>query len=288
MTMSLGQPDASPAADGTAKPTSPETTSSRVRRTAVGLLTSAIPPVIGIVVLVAIWQLCVSAFDLEEYVLPSPGKVFHQFTKNFSTLWEGVRVTGVEVLYGFVISIGLGLPLGVILAKVTVLRRMFYPLIVVAQIVPKIAFGPVMIVWFGFGSTPKIALIVLLAFFPIMISAMTGVEASDREFKVLARALGLGPLATFRKIDLPQALPSVFSGLKVSITLAVIGAVVAEFLTSESGIGHQILVAQGNVDTALMFAALIALTLMGLVFYAVLEVCEYFFLSWHRQARIAS
>ncbi|MGH3403354.1 MAG: ABC transporter permease [Streptosporangiaceae bacterium] len=169
---------------------------------------------------------------------------------------------------------------GVALGESRTLRQALYPLIVIAQIVPEVALGPLMIVWFGRGLTAKVVFIVLLSFLPIIVNTMVGVASASVDFRTLAQSVGLTPLATLRKVTLPQALPSIFAGLKIGITLAVIGAVVGEFITAQAGLGFLILTAQGEVDTPLLFAAIFVLTAMGLVFYAAVALVEQVTTPW--------
>jgi NitT/TauT family transport system permease protein len=148
------------------------------------------------------------------------------------------------------------------------------PLLVSSQAMPKVAVAPLFLVWFGFGLLPKVLIAFLIAFFPIVISTVVGLAAIEQEKIHLARSMGLGTVATFFKIRLPSALPSVFGGLKISITLAVVGAVVGEFVGGDAGLGYLLMVANGNIDTPLLFAGLIALTVQGVALYFLVELAE--------------
>lgn len=253
-----------------------------VRAPVVKLLWTAGPPALVLVAAVVAWYLAVRLFDIKEYILPTPGKVWHSGVTNGSVLWDSVEVTGKEVVVGFLFSIALALPLGVALGQSALLQRVLVPLLVIAQIVPKVALAPLMIVWFGLDLTAKVIFVVLLSFFPIIVNTMVGVASASSDFRRLARSVGLGRWAALFKVTLPQALPSVFAGLKIGITLAVIGAVVAEFITSQAGLGFLILTAQGQVDTPLLFAAIFVLTAMGLVLYAVVSLIEWTTMPWNR------
>jgi NitT/TauT family transport system permease protein len=144
-----------------------------------------------------------------------------------------------------------------------------------SQAIPKVAIAPLLLVWFGFGLIPKVLVAFLIAFFPIVISTAVGLASIEQEKIYLARSMGLSAAATFFKIRLPNALPSIFAGLKISITLAVVGAVVGEFVGGEAGLGYMLMVANGSMDTPLLFAGLIALTIQGVVLYALVEWAEY-------------
>jgi NitT/TauT family transport system permease protein len=248
-----------------------------------GFVRSVLPPCIAIAAAVLLWYLAIELFDIKEYLLPLPGSVWHSGYVNASILWDALKVTGHEVVVGFAFSLLLAIPLGVALGESAVLQRFLVPLLVIAQIVPKVALAPLMIVWFGLGITSKIIFIMLLSFFPVIVNTMVGVASASTDFRRLAQSVGLGPWATLRKVTLPQALPSMFAGLKIGITLAVIGAVVAEFITSQSGLGFLILTAQGQVDTALLFAAIFVLTAMGLVLYGIVSAAEWLTMPWNRR-----
>jgi NitT/TauT family transport system permease protein len=153
--------------------------------------------------------------------------------------------------------------------------RTVLPLLISSQAIPKVAIAPLLLVWFGFGLFPKVLIAFLIAFFPVVISTAVGLSSIEPEKIYLARSMGLGATATFFKIRLPNALPSIFAGLKISITLAVVGAVVGEFVGGEAGLGYMLMVANGSMDTPLLFAGLIALTVQGVVLYALVEWAEY-------------
>jgi NitT/TauT family transport system permease protein len=185
---------------------------------------------------------------------------------------------------GFVLSIAVGVPLALATFLWPAFARSVYPLLVSSQAVPKMAVAPLFIVWFGFGLLPKVLIAFLIAFFPIVISTVVGLAAIEPEKIHLARSMGLGAAATFFKIRLPNALPSIFGGLKVAITLAVVGAVVGEFIGGDAGLGYVLMSANGSMDTALLFAGLIGLTVIGVVFYLLIELAERLALPWRSSA----
>jgi NitT/TauT family transport system permease protein len=153
--------------------------------------------------------------------------------------------------------------------------RSILPLLISSQAIPKVAVAPLLLVWFGFGLLPKVLIAFLIAFFPIVISTAVGLASIEQEKIHLARSMGLGASATFFKIRLPNALPSIFGGLKISIALAVVGAVVGEFVGGDAGLGYLLMVANGSMDTPLLFAGLVGLTIQGVVLYTLVEWAEY-------------
>ena len=160
-----------------------------------------------------------------------------------------------------------------------------YPLLVFSQSIPKIAVAPLFVVWFGFGIVPKVIAAFLLGFFPVVVSTVMGFKSVEQDMVDLARSMGSTRLQMFFKISLPQALPAIFSGMKVSITLAVVGAVVGEFVGSNSGIGYLLQKANGNFDLPLMFAALVVLSMIGVILFVVIDVVERLMIPWHASQR---
>jgi NitT/TauT family transport system permease protein len=160
-----------------------------------------------------------------------------------------------------------------------------YPIILFAQVIPKIAIAPLFVVWLGFGLEPKIWVAVLMAFFPIVVSGMAGLRSVDPEILELTSTMGANPFKTFLKVRLPASLPQLFSGLKVAATLAVTGAVVGEFVGANEGLGYVILQANGNIDTAMLFAALIIMSLLGILLFAIIQIAEWFLVPWQASRR---
>ena len=188
-----------------------------------------------------------------------------------------------EALAGFVLSIVVAIPLAVLLVSSTLVSKAVYPLLVITQAVPKIAIAPVLLLIFGAGTEPKVILCFLSAFFPILISAATGLAATPEELIDLSRSYRAGALKTFVKIRFPMALPHIFSGLKVAITLAVTGAVVAEFVASDQGLGYIILSATSYWKSALAFGAMILLSLMAIILFGAVWLAERLLCPWYSQ-----
>ncbi len=196
-------------------------------------------------------------------------------------------VTTKEILLGYLLSIVVGIPLALAIFLWPAFARSVYPLLVASQAVPKTAIAPLFVIWFGFGLVPKVLVAFLIAFFAIVINTVVGLESVQPEKIYLARSMGLSPLATFLKIRLPQALPAIFGGLKVAITLAVVGAVVGEFVGSDSGLGYLLLQATGSLDSPLLFAGFVPLTLIGAGLFLLIELIEWLAIPWHTSQRRA-
>ncbi|GMU71874.1 MAG: hypothetical protein AMXMBFR42_13330 [Burkholderiales bacterium] len=185
------------------------------------------------------------------------------------------------IVVGYAIAVVVSIPLALLIAFSRFVQTTLYPLLVVFQIIPKIAVAPLFIVWFGFGFMPKVMLVFLLSFFPIVISAIAGFRSLDADVEDFARSTGAGAWRMFFKIRLPQSLPSIFTGLKVGAAMAATAAVVAEFVGSDSGLGYLILEYNGFIETAKVFAAIILLSLAGLAIYYLVEAVERLAIPWH-------
>lgn len=231
-------------------------------------------PLASVVVFVGLWDVVVRLFDINPFVLPSPMQVWHALVTWRSTLLDYSRVTIVETLFGFGCAVGIGVPIGMLLAFSARARAAVYPLLVASQMVPKVALAPIFLVWFGVGLTSKVTIAFLVAFFPIVVSTTLGMTQVDPDMVRLLRSMRASPLQTFLRLRLPTALPSLFAGLKVAMTLAVVGAIVGEFVGADTGLGYFILYQTGQLSTAAVYAGLVVVTLMGVVLYFALEVLE--------------
>ncbi|WP_019631476.1 ABC transporter permease [Actinomadura atramentaria] len=228
----------------------------------------------------------VTALDLvEDYLVPSPGATLELLGDKAGYISHHGWVTTYETLLGFLIAVVVGVAAAVVMVYSATVERTLYPILLFAQVIPKIAIAPLFVVWLGFGIGPKIIVAVLIAFFPVVISMVAGLKAVDPEMIELSATMGAGPLDTFAKIRLPASLPHLFSGLKVAVTLAVTGAVVGEFVGSNEGLGYVILQANGNLDTPMLFAGLLVMSAIGVVLFAVVEIAEKLLLPWHASRR---
>jgi NitT/TauT family transport system permease protein len=241
------------------------------------------PATITAVALVTVWELAVRVRDIPRYLLPAPSVIFGYFLENSGLIWTNAVETGKVVLYGFLISAAIGVPLGIAIVEWRPFARTIYPLLVATQTFPKLAIAPLFIVWFGYGLVPKLLLVFLVAFFPIIIDTSVGLHSVRSETILLARSIGMGYIQTFFKVRIPQGLPSIFGGLKIGVTLAVVGAVVAEFLGAQAGLGHLIIVSTGVVNTPLLFSALLGLVLLGMAFYLLISVLESLAIRWRTE-----
>lgn len=242
-------------------------------------------PILAIAVGIGLWELFVRAAGIKPYILPAPSVVILELVDQASNIFNHSLVTGWEIILGFLLSVIVGIPLGMGIYYSKFLERIFYPVLVASQTIPKIAIAPLLVIWFGFGLLPKIVVSFLIAFFPIVIDTVVGLKQTQPEMIYLVRSMGANRTQTFLKISLPNALPNIFGGLKVAITLAVVGAVVGEFIAADKGLGYLLVVANGYLDTPLMFAGIIALSLLGIVFFFIIEILERVFVPWRTGAQ---
>ncbi|MCX0274957.1 ABC transporter permease [Nocardia zapadnayensis] len=242
-------------------------------------------PLALVAALVVAWW-AVTEFELvEPYILPSPADTWRTAADNSAYLLQNTWVTTYETVVGFVIAALIGEAVALVMIYSRGIERTMYPLILFAQVIPKIAIAPLFIVWLGFGTSPKILVAVLMAFFPIVIAGMAGLRSVDPEILELTSTMGASNWKTFVKVRFPASLPQLMSGLKIAATLAVTGAVVGEFVGANEGLGYVILQANGNIDTAMLFAALIIMSVLGIILFAIIEIAEQFLIPWHASRR---
>lgn len=251
-------------------------------------LLSAISPAFWtLVVLIVVWELWVRIADTPVYILPAPTRIAEEFIKHWPRLLVNAGYTVSEVLIGFLFAVAIGIPLAVLVTYSRWAERGVYPLIVASQTIPKVAIAPLLLAWFGYGLTPKIVIVVLLSFFPIVINSVVGLKSSSAEMLYLAKSMGATGWQTFWKFRLPQALPYIFAGLKLATVLSVIGAIVAEFIGADRGLGYIIVVAGSSFDIARQFSAIIMISAIGMIFFAIIERLERLVVPWKTTHTIA-
>jgi NitT/TauT family transport system permease protein len=235
-----------------------------------------------------VWWLAAEREWVAPYLVPAPADVWDKIVTEWGSLMHHSYVTLYETVIGFLLATALGVGTAVLIAYSRTMDKALYPIVLFAQVIPKIAIAPLLVVWFGNGLAPKIILAVLIAFFPVVISGVAGLRSTDPELLELSATMGASRWKTFRKIRFPNALPHLMAGLKVAVTLAVVGAVVGEFVGAGEGLGYVLLLANGNLDAALLFAALILMSLIGILLFVVVEVAEALLIPWHASRRSAT
>ncbi|MEV5767477.1 ABC transporter permease [Micromonospora sp. NPDC052213] len=248
-----------------------------VRPAAVGL------PLLGALIALIVWWLVTSVLELVHPAsLPPPQAVWRSLTTSADVLLPALGVTTLLTLVGFLLSAVAGVLIGMALAASRRVERMFAPLLVAVNAVPKIALGPLLVVSVGWGEKPILTMVFLLCFFPIVLSTATGLTTTPADLAELARSLNASWWQAFRKVRFPAALPQVFVGLKVAMPLAAIGAVIGEFYSDKPGLGYQILQYNGIGDTATAWAAIVLIALMSILLYSALSLVERLALPWVR------
>ena len=255
---------------------------------ALAALADRLTPLIALAAFLAVWEAAVRLGNIPSFLLPAPTTIWASIMANLPALVRHSLVTLLETLAGFGLSLAIGIPLAVLIVYSRVFDRILYPMLVASQAVPKVALAPILLVSLGYGIMPKVIVALLIAFFPVVVNTVTGLASVDRDTLKLLRSMGASRLDVFVKVRFPHAVPSMIAGFKVAIALAVVGAVVGEFVGSRSGLGYFMLLATGNFDTALVFACVVMLTIMGIVLFYTVGLLEIVLGRWNRAARIAA
>lgn len=246
-------------------------------------IATAFWPVMVMAAILLVWEATVRILGVRSIILPTPSKIVEVMIERhdliLTHLWPSLYLT----ILGFALSVVGGVFVAILITYSEVIRRGFYPVLIVSQVVPKIAIAPLFIVWFGTGATSCVLLAFLIAFFPMTINATMGFQSVDEDIYKMARAFMGSRWQIFWKIRMPHALPYIFGGMKISITLAIIGVIVSEFVASQQGIGYLIKLSGGLLDTPLMMAAILALSIGGLVLYWIIVEVERRAVYWQAQ-----
>jgi NitT/TauT family transport system permease protein len=238
----------------------------------IGSLRAALEPVAVFIVLAVLWEWAVDIFAIKPYLLPALSSVLRSLWHNRMMLLEQALVTGGEIVLGYAAAVIGGVLMALAIFGWPLAYRMFYPVLVVFQGLPKIALAPLMIVWVGYGTSSKVLMAFLFAFFPVMIMTLGGLAGTPEHLVEHFRAIRASSWTMFRRLRLPAALPSIMDGCKTAMPLAVIGAIVGEFVGSQRGLGYLILESNAQARTDLLFAALVAISLLAGLLYWAIEV----------------
>ena len=222
-----------------------------------------------LIFLIAGWELFCRTSGVSALVIPAPSAVTELLWEGLTTgfLWPHIWITTIEMALGLALGCAIGFLCGVVLGETEFLRRLLWPYILASQVVPKLALGPLFIVWFGFGMTSTVVITALICFFPLLENTLTGIHHIDPQKRELFRMLGATRLQTLLRLKIPAGLPVIMAGVRVAVVLALVGAVVGEFIGGRSGLGASIIAAQGMMDSTLMFALFIIITALGMIFY---------------------
>ena len=247
-------------------------------------LTYVAAPIVLLLVLLATWEGAVWLFDLPRYILPAPSRIAASFVSHFPSLLHHASVTLAEIVLGLLLG-GLGgfaLAVGVFYSPI--LERALYPLIIASQMIPVFAIAPLLIVWMGYGLWPKATVAALIGFFPVVVNASNGLRAPNEESVELFRSLGATRWQIFRKLRFPASLPTLFAGLKVAVTLCVVGATIGEWVGAHQGLGYLMLQSNALLRVDLVFAAILMLSILGLLLFGGLRIIERRVFRWRRSS----
>ena len=204
--------------------------------------------------LVVVWEVCVRTMSIPDWQLPPPSSIILELVVSIDLLWEHTIVTVLEIAIGFAISLVVGLVLSAGIAYSSLLQRSIYPIVISSQTVPIIAIAPLLLIWVGYGLAPKVIIVAIICFYPIVVNTVDGLKAIDPDMVNMMRALGATKLEVFRKLQIPTALPFIFSGIKISISVSVIAAVIGEWVGASEGLGYLIIYSQPLFLTSRVFA----------------------------------
>ncbi|MEX0993394.1 MAG: ABC transporter permease [Solirubrobacterales bacterium] len=241
---------------------------------------SWLPPAALLVAALIAWETLARLGRIEDYLLPAPTEVARSLVDDRELLFADAWVTAKEVLLGFGIALLAGLAIAVALHLSQALRRSVYPLVVASQAIPVIVLAPILVIWFGFGVGPKLIVIALVCFFPIVVNTLDGLGSVDRAQIDMMSTLGASRRQTLWRLELPRSLPFVFSGAKIAVAVAVIGAVFGELVGSDAGLGHAIQVGTAQLVTARVFAAVTLLSMMAIALFAAVAALERWTVPW--------
>ena len=239
-------------------------------------------PVLILLAVLGIWEAAVYIKNTPSYILPAPSKIVVTLFVEREQLLKHSLVTLQEMLLGFVLAVSIGIPLAVLMFEFPILEKAFYPYVIGSQAVPVFAIAPLLILWFDFGITPKVVMAAIIVFFVIVLNTLDGLKSSDPDTVNLFRILRATRWQILWKVHVPSALPFIFSGAKIGISISTIGAVIGEWISAEAGLGHLMLYANGQLQISLVFAAIFCLTLLGSSLFTLMALLERYAMPWRR------
>ena len=240
-------------------------------------------PIIFIIILLSIWEVVVRAGGIEKYIMPAPTDVINVLISDFKTMIPHILVTLYEGFVGFIIAIGLSIILAIIMDMVPLIKKALYPVLVISQTIPTIALAPLFIIWFGFGALPKIIVVVIVCFFPIVISIVDGLEAVDRDLINHFKLMGASKLNIFIHLKLPYGMINFFSGMRIAATYSIMGAVIGEWLGGDKGLGVYMTRARSAYALDKMFAAIVIIVIISMAIFILVSVMEKVFTPWNNK-----
>lgn len=240
-------------------------------------------PIAAFAVILVIWQMTVKLGYIAEYILPAPLDIGITFFRIIPDLKVHILTTIEEAMIGFLLSIVLAILLAVLMDGISIVRKAIYPLLVVSQTIPIIALAPLFVMWFGFEMLPKVIIVILVCFFPIVVSLLHGLESADKDLLNLMKSMGASPLQIFRMVKFPASLVNFFSGLRIAATYSIMGAVIGEWLGGKSGLGVYMIRVKHSYAYDKVFAVILVIAILSMLLFEAISIIEYFSMPWSRE-----
>ena len=239
-------------------------------------------PIVFQLIILFIWQISIDRFEVPQYILPSPKDIISTLTNIVPSITKHIYATLYEALIGFIISILVALILAILMDNVKLIKKCIYPILVVSQTIPIIALAPLFVIWFGFGILPKIIVVVLVCFFPIVISLIDGLESVDTDMVNLLKTMGASKFQIFILVKLPASTVNFFSGLRIAATYSIMGAVIGEWLGGDRGLGVYMIRAKNSYALDKVFAVIIIIVILSMSLFGLLYLLQYLLTPWSR------
>jgi ABC-type nitrate/sulfonate/bicarbonate transport system permease component len=239
-------------------------------------------PGILLLLIVLFWELTVWQFQVPRYILPAPSRILRTLTAQQGLLLHHTAVTLEEIVVGFLLAFGVGVGLAFLMFQFPILEKTFYPIVIGSQTIPVFAIAPLLVLWFGYGLPSKVVMAALIVFFPIVVNTLDGLKCADSDAVNLLKILQANSWQILLKVRVPSALPFVFSGCKIGVSVSTIGAIIGEWVGSKEGLGYLMLHANAQLQTALIFASLIYLTILGVSLFYLIVLIERWTMPWKR------
>jgi len=240
---------------------------------------------LGLSIVLVLWELVVRVFNISDFLLPLPTNIAERAFIDRSLLLHHLSITMIETVLGFAAAVLIGIVVAIVITTSERSKNLVMPIVIATQLVPKVAIAPLVLLWFGYGITSKVVIAFLIAFFPIVIDMATGLTMVEKELVDLLRSLGAKRWKIFVKAQIPHSLPFLFSGMRIAITLAIIGAIVGEFIGGSQGVGYLIVTSTSELKTELVFACLLVLTAAGFLLFALIGLLERIIVPWSAAER---
>lgn len=243
-----------------------------------------LPALLIVLAILAAWEAYVRIFDVQTWLLPAPSAIAVALVQDAGLLWYHTRATLTEIIVGFGVALACGVLLATAIGISRTLERALYPFIIASQTIPIIVIAPMLLIWVGYGLAPKVIVVALISFFPIVVNMVDGLKSVDRDMVNLMRTLGANRRQVFFKVQVPTSLPYLFSGMRVAIAVSVIGAVIGEWVGSSEGLGYLMLRSKPQFLTERVFASIVILSLLGIGLFASIGILERIAIPWRRPA----